>query len=365
MLLNQIAITLISGIGDITGKKLIEHCGSVEAVFAEKKQYLKKIPGIGEALVASITNGRDQALARAEKEILFVERNKIDCLFYTETSYPHRLKNCIDSPMMLYFKGKCDLNQAKVISIVGTRSATEYGKKCCKTIIDGLAGSDVLIVSGLAHGIDSCAHKEALKNKLETVAVLAHGLDRIYPSANSSLAEKMLESGGWLTDYLSGTNPDRENFPSRNRIIAGMADATLVVEAAKKGGALITADIANSYNRDVFAIPGKIDDTYSEGCNYFIKINKAALVQSADDIRYLMKWDSEQVKPEGHQRKLFIQLTPDEEAIVALLSQTKEMSIDSICFSMQATTSRIATALLNMEFEGIIKRLPGKMYCLL
>jgi DNA processing protein len=365
MLLYQIGITLIPGIGDIIGKKLIEHCGAVEAVFTEKKLHLKKIPGIGDALVAAIVNGRTNALLRAEKEIAFTEKHHIDCLFFTQDNYPYRLKNCIDAPMMLYFKGKCNLNKEKVLSIVGTRSATEYGKNCCKTIVDGLAGNDVLIISGLAHGIDTCAHKEALKNKLETVAVLAHGLDRIYPAVNSAMAEKMLETGGWITDYLSGTNPDRENFPCRNRIIAGMADATLVVEAAKKGGALITADIANSYNRDVFAIPGKIEDTYSEGCNYFIKINKAALVQSAADIRYMMKWDTEETKPEGLQRKLFIQMTPDEEAIVALLSENNAMSIDAICFSMQATTSRVATALLNMEFEGIIKRLPGKMYCLL
>jgi DNA processing protein len=365
MLLNQIAITLIPGIGDITGKKLIEHCGDVEAVFTEKKQKLHKIPGIGEHLVAAIINGRSQALLRAEKEIKFIEKYKIDCYFYTEDTYPSRLKNCIDAPMMLYFKGKCNLNQAKIISIVGTRSATEYGKSCCKAIVDGFAGSDVLIISGLAHGIDTCAHKEALKNKLETVAVLAHGLDRIYPVVNRSLAEKMLDSGGLVTDFISETNPDRENFPRRNRIIAGLADATLVVEAAKKGGALITADIANSYNRDVFAIPGKIDDTYSEGCNYFIKIQKAALVQSADDIKYIMHWKIEETKNEAIQRKLFINLTPDEEAIIKLLTETRELSIDTICFNMQATISRVAAALLNMEFEGIIKRLPGKMYCLI
>lgn len=362
MLQYQIAITLLPGIGDINGKKLMEHCGGVEAVFTEKKQSLKKIPGIGDALVAAITNGRSEALARAEKEMLFIEKYKITSLFYTEDHYPHRLRNCIDSPMMLYFKGNCNLNQAKVLSIVGTRSATEYGRNCCKAIVEGFAGRDVLIASGLAQGIDTCAHKEALKNKLETVGVLGHGLDRLYPSENRALAEKMLESGGLLTDFMSETNPDRENFPRRNRIIAGMADATLVVEAAKKGGALITADIANSYNRDVFAVPGRIGDAYSEGCNYFIKINKAALVQSADDIKYIMKWKAEEPKTEGLQRKLFINLSPDEEAIIALLTETPELSIDSICYSMQTTMSRVATALLNMEFEGIIKRLPGKMY---
>ena len=364
MHLYEIAITLLPGVGDITGKKLIEHCGNVEAVFTEKKQSLKKIHGIGDALVASIVNGRGDALLRAEKEMRFIEKYKIESYFYTDENYPYRLKQCIDAPMMLYFKGNCDLNTTKIISIVGTRSATEYGKECCRTIVDGFAGSDVIIISGLAHGIDTCAHKEALKNKLGTVAVLAHGLDRIYPATNRSLAEKMLDAGGLATDFMSETVPDRENFPKRNRIIAGLADATLVVEAAKRGGALITADIANSYNRDVFAIPGRIGDTYAEGCNNFIRINKAALVQSADDIKYILGWEIKKRKQENIQRKLFINLTPDEETIVKLLTETPQMSIDNICYAMQVTTSRVATALLNMEFEGIIRSLPGKMYCL-
>ena len=362
MLLYQIAVTLIPGIGDINGKKLIEHCGSVEAVFTEKQHSLKKIPGIGDILVSSIISKRDEALKRAEKEIQFIEEFKVECFFYTEENYPQRLKNCVDGPMMLYFKGNTGLNKAKILSIVGTRNATDYGRECCKTIVDGFAGSDVLIVSGLAHGIDTCAHKEALKNKLGTVGVLAHGLDRIYPSTNRALAEKMLESGGLATDFISNTLPDRENFPSRNRIIAGLADATLVVEAARRGGALITADIANSYNRDVFAVPGKIGDTYSEGCNYFIKTNKAALVQSADDIKYIMGWEIETRKKENVQRKLFITLTPCEESIVKLLNENRQLSMDHICIELQSSSSLIASALLNLEFEGIVKRMPGKMF---
>lgn len=364
MRLYEIAITLIPGIGDIIGKKLIEHCGGVEAVFQEKKHSLLKIHGIGEALVASIIDGRAEALSRAEQEIKFIEKHNIDCFFYTDETYPHRLKNCLDAPLMLYFKGNANLNQAKIISIVGTRSATDYGKNSCRTIIDSFAGSDVMIISGLALGIDTCAHKEALKNNLPTIGVMAHGLDRIYPAVNRQLAQKMLETGGLITDFISGTIPDRENFPKRNRIIAGISDATLVVEAAKKGGALITAEIANSYNRDVFAIPGKIDDPYSEGCNYFIKNNKAILVQSAEDIKLLLGWEVEKRKKENLQRKLFISLTPDEEAIVKLLNATPQMSIDSICGELQLPTSRIAAALLNMEFEGLVKRMPGKMFCL-
>jgi DNA processing protein len=364
MLLYQIAVTLIPGIGDITGKKLIAYCGGLEGVFSEKKQHLMKIPGIREVLASSIINGRASALQRAEKEILFIEKYDIQCFFYTEEAYPHRLKNCVDSPMMIYYKGNAHLNNPKIISIVGTRSATEYGKECCKKIVEGLTDSDVLIVSGLAHGIDTCAHKEAVKNNIGTIGVLAHGLDRIYPAVNRNLAMKMLEKGGLLTDYISETNPDRENFPKRNRIIAGLSDATLVIEAAKKGGALITADIANSYNRDVFAVPGKITDQYSEGCNHFIKTNKAALIQSADDIKYLMGWDTKKQKSPPVQRRLFVNLTPDEDAIVKLLELHTQLSVDALCIELQTTTSLVAAALLNLEFEGIVKNLPGKMYTL-
>ncbi len=361
----NIAITQIPGIGDITGKKLIDFCGSVEAVFKEKKQLLMKIPGLGESLVASIINGRDTAFKRAEKEIEFIERFKIVSIFYTDENYPHRLKNCNDAPMMLYYKGNADLNKSKILSIVGTRSATDYGKDCCMKIIADFANLDVLVISGLAHGIDTYAHKEALKNNLETVAVLAHGLDRIYPPINRDLAHRMIDQGGLLTDYMSETNPDRENFPKRNRIIAGLSDATIVIEAARKGGALITADIANSYNRDVFAVPGKIGDKYSIGCNNFIKTNRAALIQSGDDIKYFLGWDLEKKKTEVIQRKLFINLEPDEEKIVNLLTAQTQMSIDGICIDLQIPMSRVSAALLNLEFEGIVRTLPGKMYSLL
>ncbi|HOY30696.1 MAG TPA: DNA-processing protein DprA [Bacteroidales bacterium] len=364
MLLFQIAVTLIPGIGDITGKKLIAYCGDVEAVFKEKKQHLMRIPGIRETLAGSIISHRNDALRRAEKEISFIEKYKIGSFFFTDDLYPHRLKNCVDSPMMLYHKGNTELNKSKIVSIVGTRSATEYGKECCKSIVEGLAESDVLIVSGLAHGIDACAHREALKNGLPTLGVLAHGLDRIYPAVHRNLAQKMIDKGGLITDYISETNPDRENFPKRNRIIAGLSDATIIIEAAKKGGALITADIANSYNRDVFAVPGKITDTFSEGCNHFIKTNKAALIQSAADIKYLMGWDTKKQKDTVVQRKLFVNLSPEEDAIVKLLEKNIQLSIDTICLELQTTTSHVAAALLNLEFEGIVKTLPGKMYSL-
>ena len=365
MLYYQIALTLIPNIGDITGKKLIAYCGGIETVFKESKKNLLKIPGIGSLLVQSIIENRKTALERAEKEISFIEKNNISAFFYLDDEYPNRLKHCIDGPIMLYKKGNVDLNNKKIISIVGTRKATEYGKEITKKIIEDLSGFDVLIVSGLAYGIDTCAHKTAVSTGLPTVGVLAHGLDRIYPPINSGLAQKMLNHGGLLTDFISETNPDRENFPKRNRIIAGLSDAVIVIEAARKGGALITADIANSYNRDVFAVPGKIGDTYSEGCNFFIKTNRAALIQSAKDIIYIMGWEESKDKNKPIQKKLFIEMTDDERKIVDLLEKNGDSGIDFLCINSQMTTSKVATALLNLEFNGMVKSLPGKYYQLL
>jgi DNA processing protein len=245
--------------------------------------------------------------------------------------------------------------------VVGTRRATNYGKEICEKIIDGLKNLDVLVVSGLAYGIDTCAHKTALDRGLQSIAVLAHGLDRIYPPLNKSLAERMLSQGGLLSDFPSGTNPDRENFPSRNRIIAGLADATIVVEAGMKGGALITAEIANSYNRDVFSVPGNLGNYYSDGCNFLIKTNRAALLQSAEDIKYIMNW-GEPVKNQVVQRKLMIELSPAQEKIVEVLQHNGEASIDRLCDETAISPALVANALLNLEFEGIIKTLPGKMY---
>ncbi|MCK4288313.1 MAG: DNA-processing protein DprA [Bacteroidales bacterium] len=362
MLLYQIGITLIPGVGDIVGKKLIAYCGSVEAVFKEKKKLLLKIPGIGKSTVNSIIN--QNILERAEEEIKFIEKYKIDTLFYLDDKYPYRLKQCEDSPMLLFYKGTADLNAPKIISIVGTRKASEYGKEICSSLIEGLVEQNILIVSGLAYGIDTCAHKTSLESNLKTVGVLAHGLDKVYPQLNKSLAEKMLNNGGLLTEFLSKTTPDRENFPKRNRIIAGLSDAVIVIESAIRGGALITADIANSYNRDVFAVPGRLYDKYSQGCNNLIKTNRAALVQSAEDIKYIMGWEITKKKSKKQQR-LFIKLSPEEETIVNILKEKQELGIDKISSLSKLSASKVASALLNLEFEGIIKCLPGKVYRML
>lgn len=362
MLLYQIALTLVPGVGDILGKKLVSYCGSAEAVFREPARLLRKIPRVSETLLEALS--QKDIFARAEREMAFIQRYQIEPIFFLDKDYPARLKNCIDGPLLLYYKGNADLNARKIIGIVGTRSATEYGKDACRQLIEGLSDLHPLTVSGLAYGIDSCAHRISLEMDLDTVGVLGHGLDRIYPYLHKSLAEKMLKQGGLLTDFMSETKPDRENFPKRNRIIAGLCDAIVVIEAARSGGALITADIANSYNRDVFAIPGRITDPYSEGANLLIRSNKAALITSASDLSYMMGWLKDDHHPVRHQRKLFIEMTADEEIIVEILSGSGKSGIDELTFRAGISMSRVSAALLNLEFEGIVKCLPGKEYLL-
>lgn len=358
----KIGITLIPGIGDVLAKNLISYCGSIEGVFKEKKAKLQKIPGIGLVLADAIRN--HNVLERAEQEIKFIEKYKIAPLFYLDDDYPQRLKHCHDSPVMLYYKGKADLNSKRIVSVVGTRNATLYGKKICQDLINGLADHDVLIASGLAYGVDICAHKAALTNDLPTIGVLAHGLDKIYPAAHRSTAEKMLVKGGLLTEFLSQTQPDRENFPKRNRIVAGMADATIVIESKDEGGSLITADIANSYNRDVFAFPGKVDDEYSVGCNRLIKNNKAALIESATDVLRLMGWEKQKQKKKTVQQKsLFLNLSPEEEMVVGILRE-KPVGIDELCYAAKLNMSKVSMLLLNLELTGVVRSLPGKVYSL-
>ena len=356
----KIALSLIPTIGDVLAKRLVAYCGSVEAVFKEKKGALEKIPGIGTVNAGAVIN--QTVFKRAEEEILFIEKNKIQPIFYLDKAYPKRLTHCEDSPILLYFRGDADFNQKHVISIVGTREATEYGKSICEKLIKDLAHLNPLIVSGLAYGIDVCAHKVALDNNLKTIGVFAHGLDKVYPAAHRPIAEKMIENGGLLTDFVSNTQPNPEFFPSRNRIVAGMADCTIVIESKLGGGSLITADIANSYNRDVFAFPGRVNDPTSEGCNSIIKQNKAALVQSAADIEYIMGWEQSKKANAPIQKQLFIELKPEEELVVKALKSNESTNIDDLCFATKMTMSKVSSLLLTLEFSGVVKSLPGKMY---
>ncbi len=361
-LIYQIGMTLIPGVGNILGKKLLSICGSAENVFREPRQHLMRLARIGPLLASAA--GNKEILLKAEREAKFVVRYGITPLFYQDHNYPGRLKHCIDSPILLFFKGIADLNAQRVVAVVGTRRATEYGRECTRQLIAGLKPYEVLVVSGLAYGIDSCAHRFSLDTGSNTIGVLGHGLDLIYPWSNRSLAEKMVTQGGLITEFLSGTKPDRTNFPMRNRIIAGLSDAVIVVEAGNKGGALITADIANSYNRDVFSVPGRIHDSLSEGTNFLIRTNRAALIQQPDDIAYMMGWKNTDLKPRAVQQKIFLELSPGEEKIVEILRRSGQTGIDELCNQLDSTLSAVSALLLNLEFEGVIRCLPGKIYSL-
>lgn len=357
--LYEIALTLIQGVGDVVGKKLVAYCGGAEAVFCETKKALTKIPNITESIVDNIMS--PNVLKRAEEEIKFVEKNEITPLFYLDSQYPKRLQHCHDSPMLLYYKGKADLNAPKVVGVVGTRNISDYGKYVTENVIEELYADNVLIVSGLAYGVDAAAHRAALKYDLATVGVLGHGMQTVYPAENRKLSQKMLEKGGVLTEFISGTKPDRENFPQRNRIVAGMVDCLLVVESALKGGAMITAEIANSYDREVFAVPGRVGDIYSEGCNHLIKINKANLLTNAADIRYIMRWDVD-TKVVAKQMRMFRDFSEDEKKIMDVFGNNRTVHLDDIIVGSELPPSKIASVLLSLEFDGILTALPGKRY---
>jgi len=360
----KIGITLIKGIGNSLAKNLIAYIGSVEGVFTEKQQNLAKIPGIGELLSREIVS--QNILKRAEQEIEFIVKNKIQTTYFTDRDYPYRLKECSDSPIQLYSKGNCDLNNGRFIGIVGTRNATETGKENCKKIIADLrsTNSNIIIVSGLAYGIDICAHKSALDSGIPTIGVIGHGLDRIYPAAHRPAAIKMLQNGALLTEYLSLTNPDKQNFVQRNRIIAGLCDAVVVVESGIKGGALITAEMANDYNRDVFAFPGRVTDEWSVGCNALIKNNKASLIESADDLLKIMNWEkTDSISMPLVQTVLFQDLSEEEQGIVSTLRQHPDgVQVNELALKLEKPISKISSQLLELEFKGLVKCLPGGMY---
>ncbi len=361
-LLYTLALSQVPGIGSVIGKQLITHFGDAESVFRRYRELLdgkpSLVPVIGEAL-------RDKEFwKRTEAEMKFIEKYRLKVLFFQDEDYPYRLAECYDSPVFLFYKGSADLNAGKVVAVVGTRSATDYGKTITRELISGLKQLNPLVVSGLAYGIDSQAHRAALDNGLETIGVLGHGLDRIYPSNNKCTAEKMLSQGGLLTEFFSCTEPDRENFPQRNRIIAGISDAIIVVEAAEEGGALITANIAHTYNRDVFVIPGRIGDKYSEGCNMLIRYKKADVVRHAQDLVSQMGWGEAEVKTRVVQPKLFIPLTMDEQKVVDLLFAEGDLNVDEISRKSGLPVNKTVVALLNLEIENVIRCKPGKQYTL-
>ncbi|KJF42435.1 DNA-processing protein DprA [Draconibacterium sediminis] len=357
----KVALSMLPNIGGILARNLVAYIGSAEGVFSQSAKALTKVPGIGEAYARQIK--KNNVLPLAEKELEYIDKNGIDIHFYTDATYPRRLKSCVDAPLIIYTKGNMNLDTERVISIVGTRNATEYGR----TIVENLCREfaerkyNILIVSGLAYGIDVQAHRCALNYNLPTVGVIAHGLDTLYPAIHKQTAEKMLECGGIVTDFPSNTKIDPANFIKRNRIIAGLADATIVVESAQKGGSLITADIASSYNRDVFAFPGRAGDTYSKGCNLLIRNNGATLIEGINDLEYFMGWEKPD-KVDAVQSSLFIDLNPNEQKVVDLLKEKGELFIDQISAEIKLPVSRISATMLNLEFKNLVHALPGKMY---
>ena len=357
-LLYPLALTKIKGVGAVKARKLLSHFGSAEALFATPKAQLESIGSIGPQLAAAVYGST--ILAEAEAELRYIAQQGIQILYYDMDDYPERLKNCFDAPLLLYYKGTANLNNRRIVSVVGTRNATEYGKRICSEFIHDLAAYDVLVTSGLAYGIDSYAHQAALTWGVPTVGVVGHGLDRIYPPGNRELAKKMLAHGGLLTEFPLGTHPERQHFPMRNRIIAGLADVTVVVEAKQKGGALITAELANSYNRDVCAFPGSIQQAASAGCNYLIKTNMAHLICNGKDLARLMNWTI--ASPQQMPPMPAIPLSDTEQTLYNIIQQLGQANLDTIASRFCCPQGELATVLLGLEIKGMIRMLPGRTY---
>ncbi len=358
-LLYQVALTLIPNIKCVHAKALIEHFGTAENILKAKTKDLSAVENIGLIKAAKIKSFED--FKQAEEEIKFIEKYKIQSLFITDKNYPQRLLNCYDSPTILYYRGNADLNISKIISVIGTRSNTDYGKQATENLVSELKELNIIVVSGLAFGIDVIAHKSALQNNIQTVAVLAHGLQMIYPHQHKTLAKEIALNGGLLTEFRNGIIPDKFNFPQRNRIVAGIADATVVIETAVKGGSMITAELANNYNRDVFALPGRTTDSKSTGCNYLIQNNKAVLFTDAKELMESLGWQSKKINKK-QQKELFIELSEDEKIIISILKEKDNTHIDEINMRSNLNSSSVAAAILSLELQNVIGSLPGKMY---
>tara|TARA_R110002049_G_scaffold307520_1_gene508226 strand:- start:37429 stop:38616 length:1188 start_codon:yes stop_codon:yes gene_type:complete len=359
-LLYTLALQQVQNIGDITAKKLISHCGTAEAVLKEKKQNLLKIDGIGSALLSDLH--QTKYLTIAEKEIQFIKDNGIDYVFFQEDAYPEKLKHCIDGPILLFQTGHINLERKRIISIVGARKITTYGIAFCEQLIETLVPYNPVIVSGFAYGADITAHKAAIKNNLQTVACLAHGLDQIYPKTHKKYMVDVEKHGGFFTEFTSYDNFDKQNFLKRNRIIAGVSQATIVIESAEKGGSLVTADIANSYDREVFAVPGRTSDTQSVGCNNLIKHQKAHMLSNPLDVPYILNWDLGDAKKPTIQKQLFVELDATEKTIYNYLKEHEKQQLDVIAITCHLPIFKVASVLLNMELKGVIRPLPGKLF---
>jgi DNA protecting protein DprA len=354
-----LALLKVDGIGDIMAKKLLTHFGNPEAIFKVKSHQIAGIDGIGSVLLRNLKD--KTVFEKADKELEFIKSNAINVSFFQDELYPDRLKHCIDSPVLIFTSGSINLKNKKLISIVGTRQITSYGMEFCKKFIEDLAPLDPVIVSGFAYGVDIVAHQLAMDNNLQTIGVLAHGLNQIYPKTHKKYIARMEENGGFITEFWSSSNPDKEKFVRRNRIVAGMTEATIVIESADKGGSLITANLANDYNRDVFAVPGRVTDKYSQGCNDLIKTQKANVLTSAADLVYVLNWDIEN-RSKPVQKQLFVELELEEQKIYDFLLRNGKELLDVIALQCDFPIYKISGMLLNMELKGVIRPLPGKLF---
>lgn len=355
----KIALTLLQGIGPIKAKELLKNLDSLEDLFSLSINAIIKKTNASRTVLQKME--REKALEKASFVLEHVLKNNITTHFFKDDSYPRRLLQCIDAPLLLYGQGIYDLNYSKIVSIVGTRNATSYGKRLCDELIESFVDNNVLVISGLASGIDSHVHKRCVELSVPTIGVLGHGFDRIYPSQNKTLSEQMKSNGGLLTEFIPGTNPDRENFPKRNRIVAGMADATIVVESKIKGGSLITANLSNDYNRDVFAYPGSIYKDTSQGCNRLIADQKAHLLQSPQHFLTMMDWCVEE-KKKNIQKTMFIDLSEIQSKITTLISEHQSLQIDILSLKTELPISQLNSELFHLEMNGVIQSLPGKRY---
>ena len=359
-LLYILALQRAKGIGDIYAKKLIAHCGSAKNVLKEKRQMLQKINGIGALKLKHLFDKEN--LTAAEIELNYIQKNNIETFYFEDKNYPEKLKHCIDAPILIFKEGKFNFNKQPIISIVGTRKITSYGRDFCEKLISDLKPYNPIIVSGFAYGVDICAHKAAIKNKLKTIGVLAHGFEEVYPKSHKKYVSEVNSNGGFLTDFWHNDILQRENFLKRNRIVAGMSEATIIIESADKGGSLVTADIANSYSRDVFAVPGRTTDVYSKGCNDLIKRNKAAILTSSQDLIEFLNWESSTNTPKLIQKQLFVELDENEQHIYNFLLENGKELLDIISINCDLPIYKTTTILFSLEMKGVVKPLPGKLY---
>jgi len=359
-LFHLLVLQKVPNLGDASAKKLIRKVGSVEAIFKEKKHNLLKIDGIGAFKLKELLSKNNFALA--EKELHFIEKENIQYAYFKEENYPEKLKHCLDGPVLIFYRGNIHLNKKRIISVVGTRKITTYGTAFCEKLISELAPLHPVIVSGFAYGVDITAHKAAIKNGLQTIGCLAHGLNQIYPKVHKKYAADIENNGGFITEFWSSDAFDKTNFLKRNRIIAGLSEATIVIESAEKGGSLVTADIATSYNRDVFAVPGRSTDSQSQGCNNLIKTQKAHVLTSAADVVYMLDWKLEEEKPKTIQKQLFVELTEEEKVIFNYLKENPKQQLDLIAIHCKIPVHKTTTILFGMEMKGVLRALPGKIY---